>query len=80
MAKKTRVLANLSQARRDLIYVLLQRIGSVRVYILGPASVAIDSRSLSVFLAVWRGGAGHVTGSSNSKEDFNRGFSYIISS
>ena len=33
---------------------------TVRVYILGPASVAIDSRSLSVFLAVWRRGAGHV--------------------
>ena len=32
---------------------------SVRVYILGPARVAIDSRSLSVFLAVWRRGAGH---------------------
>jgi hypothetical protein len=33
----------------------------VRVHILGPASIAIDSRSLSVFLAVWRRGAGHVT-------------------
>jgi hypothetical protein len=27
---------------------------------LGPASVAIDSRLLSVFLAIWRRGAGHV--------------------
>ena len=38
--------------------------GSIRVYILGPARVAIDSRLLSIFLAVWRRGAGHVTISS----------------
>ena len=32
------------------------------LHILGPAKVAIDSRSLSVFLAVWRRNAGHITG------------------
>jgi hypothetical protein len=33
----------------------------VRVYILDPAALATSSQALSVFLAVWRRGAGHVT-------------------
>ena len=33
----------------------------IKVHILGPIKVARDSRLLSVFLAMWRRGAGHVT-------------------
>jgi len=34
---------------------------SIRVYILDPARIAIDSRLLFLFLALWRRGAEHVT-------------------
>jgi hypothetical protein len=58
--EKTRsALANIASIERILIAIYKRR--SVRVHILGPASIIIDSRSLSVFLAVWRRGAGHVT-------------------
>ena len=33
----------------------------VRVHILDPAALTTSSQALSVFLAIWRRGAGHVT-------------------
>jgi hypothetical protein len=45
----------------DNIYRVIYLCLFVRVYVLSPARVAIDSRSLSVFLALWRRGARHVT-------------------
>ena len=34
---------------------------SVRVYILDPAALTTSSQALSIFLALWRRGAGHIT-------------------
>ena len=45
----------------------------VRVYILGPATLATSSQALSVFLAVWRRGGGprYNLEESDIKEDIN---------